>query len=207
MGSANCRWKGDHRVRPWAPEWQALLFGRPRSYLDRIIRAGFDGVWLDRVDVYSYWREERWQGAAEMVDLVMRMAAWARGEKPGFLVLPQNGEELLASPIYRAAIDGIGKEDMLYGDRGNDRPNAPERVARAERNFAAARAEGLPVLAVEYARRTDNIDDARRRLDALGFVAYFGPRSLAYLGFDGKPHTEDGDTEPTVAADAPEACR
>lgn len=206
MGSSNCRWKGDHRVRHWAPEWQAILFGKPGSYLDRIIKAGFDGVYLDRVDIYYYWRNERWQGAADMVDLVARLSEWAKAREPGFLVLPQNGEELLVDSRYRAAIDGIGKEDMLFGDAGNDAPNHPDRIKRAERNFAARGAEAIPVLAVEYARKADHIEAARRRHAELGFVSYFGPRSLAYLGFDGKPHKEDGDTEATVSSGLGDGC-
>lgn len=197
MGSANCRWKGDHRVRHWDPAWQSIIFGAKGSYLDRVIAAGFDGVYLDRIDIYYFWRNERWQGGAEMVDLVVRLSQWAKARKPGFLIMPQNGEELLVDDRFRAAIDGIGKEDMVMGDYGNDAWNHPERIARAERNFAPALADGLPVFGVEYARKPDNIAEAKKRLEAYGFIPYFGPRSLAYLGFDGKPHKEDGDTEAT----------
>ncbi|MBL8567007.1 MAG: endo alpha-1,4 polygalactosaminidase [Hyphomicrobiaceae bacterium] len=195
MGSENCRWKGDHRVRHWEREWHEILYGSPKSYLGRLIDAGYDGVYLDRVDIYYHWRATRWQAATDMVDLVAALAAYARQRRPGFLIIPQNGEELVSDPRYLATIDGIGKEDMLFGDRGNDKPNAAERVARAERNFAPLRAAGLPVFAVEYMRRAENVETARARLDQLGFISYFGPRSLAYIGRDGPLHPEDGDTE------------
>lgn len=195
LGTPNCRWKGDHRVQHWSPDWQAILFGNDRSYLARLLDLGYDGVYLDRIDIFYHWRGSRWQAAAEMVDLVASLSAWAKARKPGFLVLAQNGEELASDARFLAAIDGFGKEDMLYGDRGNDVPNAPQRVARAERNFAPALAAGLPVLAVEYTRSAANIATAKTRLTALGFKPYFGPRSLAYLGQDGPQHREDGDTE------------
>ena len=195
MGSENCRWKGDHRVRHWEREWHDILFGSPKSYLGRLIDAGYDGVYLDRVDIYYHWRATRWRAATDMVDLVAALAGYARQRRPDFLVIPQNGEELVSDPRYLAAIDGIGKEDMLFGDRGNDTPNATERVARAERNFAPLRTAGLPVFAVEYMRRPENVEAARMRLDPLGFISYFGPRSLAYIGRDGPLHPEDGDTE------------
>lgn len=206
MGTANCRWKGDHRVRHWAAEWQALLFGSKASYLGRLIAAGYDGVYLDRVDIFYHWRATRWQAAADMVDFVARLSAWAKKQRPGFLVLPQNGEELLSDPRYLAAIDGIGKEDMLYGDRGNDVANASARILRAERNFAPAIAARLPVFAVEYARRPEHHAEADRRLKELGFKIYFAPRSLAYLGQDGPPHPEDGDTETVAAEDDQGSC-
>ena len=199
MGSANCRWKGDHRVQHWSPEWQAILFGNPQSYLGRLMRLGYDGIYLDRVDIFYHWRAARWQAASEMVDLVVAMSQWAKSQNGDFLVVPQNGEELVSDARYLAAIDGLGKEDMLYGDRGNDVPNAPERVARAERNFAPLLAAGLPVLAIEYARQPGNVAAARTRLMQLGFTPYFGPRSLAYIGQDGPVHAEDGDTESVTA--------
>lgn len=206
MGPPSCHSKRDHRVRHWAPEWQAILFGKAGSYLDRVIKAGFDGVYLDRVDIYHSWRGERWQGGAEMVDLVARLSEWAKSREPGFLVLPQNSEELLVDGRYRAAIDGIGKEDMLYGDAGNDIANHPDRIKRAERNFAVRGSEALPVLAVEYTRNPGNIEAARRRHAELGFLSYFGPRSLAYLGTDGNPQPADGDTEAAASARSREGC-
>ncbi len=199
LGSANCRWKGDHRVRHWHPDWQKIVYGTRASLIGRILDAGFDGVWLDRIDIFYWSRLERWQAADDMVGFVVGLSMWAKSRNPDFLVVPQNGEELLSDPRYLAAIDGQGKEDMLYGDRGNNIPNSPERIARAERNMAPARATGLPVLAVEYVRDKARLPDAGRRLEGLGFIPYFGPRSLSYFGFDGKPHPEDGDSEPTLA--------
>lgn len=207
MGSANCRWKGDHRVRHWAAEWQAILFGTRSSYFGRLMEIGYDGVYLDRVDIYTHWQPARTTAFAEMVDLVARLSQWAKARRPGFLVLPQNGEALLQDDRYLAAIDGLGKEDMLYGDNGNDVANDPARIERAERHIARARAAGLPVLAIEYARQRENIEHARTRLAALGYVAYFGPRSLAYIGQNGPVHPEDGDTESVTATTTPDpAC-
>lgn len=206
MGSENCRWRGDHRVRHWMPAWQDIIFGAPNSYLGRLIAAGYDGVYLDRTDIYYHWRATRWQAAAEMVDFVIRLSAWAKHRRDGFLVVPQNAEELLSEPRYTAAIDAIGKEDMFYGDHGNDVENAPERIARAERNFAPAHAAKLPVFTVEYARAPTNKEKSRARHDALGFTLYLGPRSLAYLGQDGPPHPEDTDTESTSTMDDPTGC-
>ncbi|MGD9785569.1 MAG: MJ1477/TM1410 family putative glycoside hydrolase [Hyphomicrobiaceae bacterium] len=206
MGSANCRWKGDHRVQHWSPEWQSIIFGSPKSYLGLLIALGYDGVYLDRIDIFYHWRRGRWQAAADMVEFVARLSAWAKSVRPGFLVIAQNGEELASDPRFLAAIDGYGKEDMLYGDRGNDAENAPERVARAERNFAPVKAAGLPIFAIEYMRDEGAQTSARRRLDELGFRHYFGPRSLAYIGHEGAPHAEDRDTESVSGEAGAEGC-
>ena len=51
-----------------------------------------------------------------MIAFVQALAARARALKPGFLIVPQNAEELLTDQAYRAVIDGLGKEDLLFGE-------------------------------------------------------------------------------------------
>ena len=50
---------GSHRVRYWQPQWKHILFGSPDAYLDTILAAGFDGAFLDVVDVYQYFRDKK----------------------------------------------------------------------------------------------------------------------------------------------------
>ena len=50
----NQDWEHNYRVKYWAPEWKQILYGSPSAQLDRILQAGFDGVFLDVVDVYQY---------------------------------------------------------------------------------------------------------------------------------------------------------
>ena len=35
--------------------WQAVIFGDNDAYLNRILAAGFDGVYLDIIDAYEYF--------------------------------------------------------------------------------------------------------------------------------------------------------
>jgi len=58
LDTADPNWAGDYWVRYWEPEWQAIIYGSPDSYLDRILDLGFDGVYLDRVDAYEYYEEQ-----------------------------------------------------------------------------------------------------------------------------------------------------
>ncbi len=55
----NPDWEGNYPVRYWDKGWQEIIFGEEDSYLDRIIQAGFDGVYLDLVDAFEYFEEER----------------------------------------------------------------------------------------------------------------------------------------------------
>ncbi len=51
----NPDWEGNYKVRYWDPAWQDIIFGSTNSYLDRIIAAGFDGVYLDIIDAFEYF--------------------------------------------------------------------------------------------------------------------------------------------------------
>ena len=45
----------EYWVKYWEPGWQRLLFGNDSSYVKRILDAGFDGVYLDNVEAFSYF--------------------------------------------------------------------------------------------------------------------------------------------------------
>jgi cysteinyl-tRNA synthetase len=55
---ANTEWEGNYKVMYWTKPWRDILFGRKDSYLDKILAAGFDGVFLDVIDAYDYFEEE-----------------------------------------------------------------------------------------------------------------------------------------------------
>ncbi len=57
LESENPDWPGNFHVRYWDPAWQAIIYGSEDSYLDRVIKAGFDGVYLDIIEGYEYFEE------------------------------------------------------------------------------------------------------------------------------------------------------
>jgi cysteinyl-tRNA synthetase, unknown class len=181
LGPQNAEWKGNYAVRYWHPGWQDLMINGPRSYLERIIAAGFDGVYLDKIDQFVDMAGENPNSRLEMIAFVDRLAKRARAIKPGFLVVPQNGEELLVNASYRALIDGLGKEDLLYGEPKDKVRNAPPLIARNAAHLQLLLADRKPVFAVEYLRDPTLIDDARRELAAKGFVPHFADRDLETL--------------------------
>jgi len=181
LGAENPEWRGNYNVRFWHPDWKALLYGDPSAALDRIIAAGFDGVYLDRADVYDRWRREQPSAKTDMVELVSSIASYAREKKPDFLIVLQNAEELLANKRVREVLDGVAKEDLLYGVNEEGKANSVGEVQSSLRYLRQARTEGLPVLVVEYLADLTDITAARNRIESEGFVAYFGPRTLNML--------------------------
>ena len=210
LEAENPDWAGNIKVRFWEPDWQRLILGRPDAYLDRILAAGFDGVYLDIVDAYWYWQEKGRRSAAdEMVSFVARIAGYARSRRPGFLVVPQNAEDLLARDDYLAVVDGIAKESLLYGQPGPERPNPPDEVAWSRRLLERARNAGKLVLAVEYVQQPALVAEAYRRLRALDFLPYATVRELDRMtlnaGLDPPPVRPlgGGDTPTSLGAAAP----
>jgi cysteinyl-tRNA synthetase len=59
LGPENPSWEGNYKVRYWLDDWKRVIYGGPSSYLDRILAAGFDGVYLDIIDAFEYWEQAR----------------------------------------------------------------------------------------------------------------------------------------------------
>jgi cysteinyl-tRNA synthetase, unknown class len=186
-GKLNGEWGGNFAVRYWDKAWQDIIVGEG-GYLDRIVKAGFDGVWLDKVDSsLEDIAEGRPTAKADMIAFIKKIGDRARAAKPGFLVFPQNGEALLADPTYRAMIDGFGKEDLLYGEEAFGRPNTPASIAEKAALLKQLVTEGKPVLAVEYLDDKTKIAAARQQIASYGFVPHFGDKALATMRLGDEP--------------------
>jgi cysteinyl-tRNA synthetase len=55
MKMENRQWKGNYKGDYWDPDWQAIILGGENAYLDKILAAGFDGVYLDIIDAFEYF--------------------------------------------------------------------------------------------------------------------------------------------------------
>jgi len=111
-------WQGDYYVRYWDPEWRAILMGSPNSRVDRIVDAGFDGIYLDVIDAYTLFEADYPNAINEMQKLIKDVADYARAKSrnPNFGVFVQNAEELIAvvGPEWVEPLTGIGKEEPFY---------------------------------------------------------------------------------------------
>ncbi len=53
----NPEWEGNYLIEYWDPEWWNIILNGDDSYLIRIVNAGFDGVYLDKVDSFESWED------------------------------------------------------------------------------------------------------------------------------------------------------
>jgi cysteinyl-tRNA synthetase, unknown class len=166
------------------PGWKEISFRAPDSYLRRIIDAGFDGVYLDRVDIYETYEKERPGARAEMVAFVRELAETAWRAKPGFFIIPQNSESLLEDQTYRSFVDALGKESLLYGVSATARRNSPADISWSMGLIRKLQGDGKPVFAVEYLIDHEHINDTARELRRRRIIPTFQTRAL-----DGKDPT------------------
>lgn len=180
VGKENKQWKENFLVKYWEPAWQNIVFGSPEAFADRILAAGFDGFYIDRADAYYYFGDTK-EMRDRMAAFIIKLTNYMRSKKPDVAILVQNAEELLDRPDYVAAIDGIAKEDLLYGISHNEQPNKKDDVEWSERLLKVAQAQGKKIFVIEYLTRPAYIDDATKRLGDMKMVLYVGPRGLGEL--------------------------
>ena len=192
----NPQWKGNRLIKFCHEGWQKTILGDEDgrsvynsidpSPLYRLIELGFDGIYLDRVDVYGEVAKECPDSARKMVEFVARLAAHARKRNPGFLVILQNAEELVRNPLMMSTIDGLAKEDLFYSADHSQNANSAASVKEALGHLNAAKAKGRPVFVVDYVTDGTKKADARRRIEEQGFIPYIAPRDLGSLWLPGK---------------------
>ena len=186
--AVNPDWEGNYRVKYWKAPWQELIL----RYLDEIVAQGFDGVYMDIVDAFETFEQDgkRWIDnrpnpetkstyRKDMVRWVLRVAARARAKKPGFLVIPQNGSQLLSFPEYLRTVDAVGVEDLFTdGNRKQKAEDANYRMGFLRKAIKA----GKPVLVIEYGKsdkaRKASVEGAKSN----GLVLLLTDRQLKTLG-------------------------
>lgn len=177
LGPENSSWPGSFAVRFWHPAWHDMLLGEGGT-LDRIVDAGFDGVFLDRVDAYGDWPDQRLRAQEAMITLVKAVSDRGRARRPGLLVIGQNAEPLLLSRTYLDAIDAVSKESLLYNLHGPGRANSDADVEWSLNYLRKAQAYGLPILAIEYADTYFSKLKCRFQLKKLGMTPFIGTKLL-----------------------------
>jgi cysteinyl-tRNA synthetase len=51
-------WEDEIWVQFWHDEWKSIIYGNDKSYIKKIIDAGFDGAYLDNVEAYYFLEED-----------------------------------------------------------------------------------------------------------------------------------------------------
>lgn len=121
----------------------------------------------------------------EMRDFVTGISEYAKSIQPGFLVIPQNGVELVTRngledgpphAEYLKAIDGNGQEDLYYGYNKDDRATPDGDNAYLRKYLNTSKAAGNTILVTDYCSTPSKMDDSYNRNRQNGFVSFAADR-------------------------------
>ncbi len=121
----------------------------------------------------------------DMRDFVQAISAYGEENIPNFIIIPQNGQEIITqngeedgAPVteYLNAIDGVGREDLFYGYDKDNKPT-PER----EKNYMIAFLDifeqyGIEVLTTDYCSSYDKVDDSYTQNKAKNYISFASPQ-------------------------------
>ncbi len=197
----NKDWKGNRIIKFCSDGWQKTILGDENgksvynsinsSPLYRLMDLGFDGIYLDRVDVYEEVGKQCPNAEERMVDFVVKLAAHARKRNPHFLVILQNAEDLLKHPRLVKALDAVAKESLFHGWGGGDgsntaSTNSADSIKWSTDRMGLMKKAGRPVFVVDYPSNRARADTSVRRIREQGYIPYIAPRSLGVLNLPGR---------------------
>ena len=117
----------------------------------------------------------------EMRDFVQGISSYAKGIKPNFIIIPQNGQELLTengdetgTPAmeYIYSIDGVGREDLFYG-YDQDNIATPYFEQGYMISFLdTAESCGVEVLVTDYCWTPSYVDDSYNKNNHKGYISF-----------------------------------
>lgn len=186
MAAANPLWPDNYKVKYWDQDWKDIIF----AYIDDIVDQGFNGLYLDIIDGFQFWEEEDPSSGinyrAEMATFVnqirsrftSRLTAIDDQDRE-FVIIGQNGEEMVNTSGYLNAIDGIGKEDLRFYDWDGGFKLVPEDWFTWSKVYLeTAKAAGKHIMVVEYmtleqqSTWASTLNDLQAYLDSQGFALY-----------------------------------
>lgn len=193
LGPTNQAWEGNYKVRYWMDGWKSIIMGSPDAYLDKIIAAGFDGIYLDIIDAYYFFgpegdMQENNNSANDMINFVIELADYASSKCScgDFYIFPQNGASIIddasvnSSTTYLQKIHGIGAEDTyFFGDLDENNPfDLQTYEFGLLKQFRDA---GKLVISVDYVTEVTKIDSFYTFAEANGFIPFATVRELDTL--------------------------
>ncbi len=117
----------------------------------------------------------------DMRDFVGAISTYARGIDSDFIVIPQNGHELLSASgesggppaqAYVTAIDGVGREDLFYG-YVSDNVATPQADTDYMNGFMdLAESNSVEVLVTDYCWTESYMDDSYLQSATRGYISF-----------------------------------
>lgn len=120
----------------------------------------------------------------EMHDFVQGISQYAKSILPGFVIIPQNGANLVTidgnedgSPetTYLSAIDGVGREDLFYGYSSDNQASPTSESDYLISFLDICEQNNVEVLTTDYCWDHSKMDDSYSKNSNKGYVSFAAP--------------------------------
>jgi len=117
----------------------------------------------------------------EMRNFVIAISTYSKLSNPDFLIIPQNGIELVTSDCnedgppaidYLSAIDGHGQEDLFYGYNNDDEATPAEDNAYLRIFLDLSKNAGNTILVTDYCSTQSKMADSYAQNNAAGYISF-----------------------------------
>ena len=117
----------------------------------------------------------------EMRNFVQGISGYAKGFKSDFLIIPQNGIELVtaggeengsAETTYLNAIDGHGQEDLFYGYDKDDKATPSSTTNYLKSYLNISKKTGNVILVTDYCSTHSKMDDSYSKNQSSGYISF-----------------------------------
>src|SRR5690606_3324407 len=122
----------------------------------------------------------------EMRNFVIGLSKYAKQEKANFLIIPQNGIELVSqneeptgppAEDYLHAMDGNGQEDLFFGYDEDDKATDPAETNRLVKYLNISKQAGNTILVSDYCSTAKNISNSYTWNQERGFISFAATES------------------------------
>jgi len=116
-----------------------------------------------------------------MREFVTAISQYARSYQSGFIVIPQNGIEIITddgesdgplNSAYMNAINGHGQEDLFYGYNNDNEPTPAADANYLQSFLDASKAAGKIILVTDYCSDRDLMENSYATNDAKGYISF-----------------------------------
>jgi cysteinyl-tRNA synthetase len=117
----------------------------------------------------------------EMRNFVIGISEYSKLNNPNFLIIPQNGIELVTSDgnedgslasDYLSAIDGHGQEDLFYGYNDDDQATPAEDNAYLRIFLDLSKNAGNTILVTDYCSTQSKMADSYTQNNDAGYISF-----------------------------------
>lgn len=149
----NPNWKGNYLIRYWSPQWKDIV----KQYMVRIKKAGFDGLFLDKIDAYEDFKPEdipHIDPRTEMIILLYDIFQYNKDLNSNFQFILNSGESIaMQDQTVREQAFAILVES-LYTD-GDNKERSLEEYGPREKDLKTLDKQKKWILILEYVTNSD----------------------------------------------------